>query len=230
MKKIEEVAFLIQARLSSQRCPRKMARPFAGTTLLDINIKKLVDSDLIPNENIYVSVHEEELIQIAEKYPVNIFHRSEKSAMSEGTPMTEIYEWWDKIPHKYVILTNACVPMLSTRTIEEFTEEYLKIDNVGMFGVIEKKNYFWDSEGNFLTNLDEAVMNTKTAETVREAAHCLYAGSLENIGKSIWMGNFSKKGDIHLHPVPEEEVFDIDHEWEFQLYEKLYKAIENGMD
>lgn len=223
MKKIEEVAFLIQARLSSQRCPRKMVRPFAETTLLDINIKKLVDSKMIPNDNIIVSVYEEELIEIAEKYPVNVFRRSEKSAMSEGTPMTEIYEWWDKIPHKYVILTNACVPMLSVETIEDFTNAYLHTDNTGMFGVIEKKNYFWDSKGNFLTNLEEAVMNTKTAEVVFEAAHCLYASSIEDIGKGIWMGDFSKKGDIQLHPVPEREVFDIDYEWEFELYESLYK-------
>ena len=224
MKKIEEVCFLIQARLSSQRCPKKMIRPFAGTTLLDLNIQKLVDSEIIPNENIYVSVHEPELVSIAEKYPVNIFLRSEKSALSEGTPMTEIYEWWDKVPHKYVILTNACVPMLSVNTIESFTEDYLKEEVTGMFGVIEKKNYFWDSEGNFLTRLDEAVMNTKTADPILEAAHCLYAGSLEDIGKNIWMGDFRKKGDIKLFTVPEEEVFDIDHEWEFKTYEALYKS------
>ena len=92
----------------------------------DLNIQKLVESDLVPNENIYVSVYEEELVKVAKKYPVNIFRRSEKSAMSEGIPMTEIYEWWDKIPHKYVILTNACVPMLSIDTINSFTEAYLK--------------------------------------------------------------------------------------------------------
>ncbi len=223
MKQIEDLAFLIQARLNSQRCPRKMARPFADTTLLDINIKKLVDSDIIPNENIYVSVHEQELKDIANKYPINIFHRSERSANSEGTPMTEIYEWWNLLPHKYVVLTNACVPLLRKETIEDFTKAYCSTDSVGMFGVIEKKNYFWDSEGNFLTSLDEAVMNTKTAEPVLEAAHCLYAGSLENIGKGIWMGDLRKKGDVEFFKVPEEEIFDIDHEWEFSLYETLYR-------
>lgn len=227
MKKIEEVAFLIQARLSSQRCPQKMIRPFAGTTLLDLNISKLVESNIIPNENIYVSVYEEELVEVASKYPVNIFHRSEKSAKSEGTPMTEIYEWWDKIPHKYVILTNACVPMLTVQTIDGFTKRYLEIEETGMFGVIEKKNYFWDHNGNFLTNLDEAVMNTKTANPVLEAAHCLYAGSLSDIGKGIWMGDFTKKGSISLYPVPESEIFDIDHEWEFKMYESLYRSVNN---
>jgi CMP-N-acetylneuraminic acid synthetase len=222
MKDIKQVAFMIQARLSSQRCPQKMIRPFAGTTLLDINIQKLVESDLIPNENIFVSVHEPELVQIAKKYPVNIYHRSEKSANSEGTPMTEIYEWWDKIPHDYVILTNACVPMLRKETIEGFTKSYLNSESDGMFAVLEKKNYYWNSDGQFLTPLTEGVMNTKTATTIREAAHCLYAGSLDKIGKNIWMGDFNKKGDIELWTMPEHEAFDIDYEWQFTMCEAIY--------
>ena len=223
MKKIEEVAFLVQARLNSQRCPRKMARPFADTTLLDINIKKLVDSPLIPNENIYVSVHEQELKDIAEKYPVNIFHRSEKSANSEGTPMTEIYEWWDQLPHEYVVLTNACAPMLRTETIENFAKAYANSSSDGMFGVMAKKNYFWDDKGRFLTPFEGAVMNTKYAKPIFEAAHVLYASKLSDIGKGIWMGDFSVPGQIELFEVEEQECFDIDYEWEFEIYEKLYK-------
>ena len=38
MKKIEDIAIVIQARLSSQRIPKKMIKPFAGTTLIDIFI------------------------------------------------------------------------------------------------------------------------------------------------------------------------------------------------
>ena len=35
MKKIDQVAFIVQARLGSQRVPQKMIRPFAGTILLE---------------------------------------------------------------------------------------------------------------------------------------------------------------------------------------------------
>ena len=106
MKDPNEVAVLIQARLSSQRCPRKMIRQFADTTLMDLCIQKLVDSK-IPNNNIWISVHEPELVELAKKYPVNLFHRSEKSAMSEGTPLTEIYEWWDKLPLNFFLGPNS---------------------------------------------------------------------------------------------------------------------------
>tara|TARA_Y100001938_G_scaffold151064_1_gene245616 strand:- start:4675 stop:5355 length:681 start_codon:yes stop_codon:yes gene_type:complete len=222
-KKKEEVAVLIQARLSSQRCPGKMTRDFAGTTLMDIMLEKLVESK-IPNKNVVCSVHEEELVKLCEKYPVTIFNRSEKSAMSEGTPITEIYEWWDKIPFKYVVLLNACCPFLSVDTINNFYDSYLNSDSDGMFAILEKKNYYWDHNGVFLTPFEEGVMNTKMATPIKEAAHCLYAGSLDKIGQGIWMGDFNKKGDIELVAMPEEEALDIDYEWQFELCETLYRS------
>ena len=226
MKPIEEVCVIVQARLSSQRCTQKMIRPFADTTLMDLCIQKLVDSK-IPNKNIWVAIHEPELIEICKKYPINIFYRSEKSALSEGTPMTDLYEWWNKLPHKYVVLVNACAPMLTKETIEQFYFDYCKISNNGMFGVIEKKNYFWDNKNTFLTPLKEAVMNTKTADVIKEAAHCLYASALDSIGNNVWMGDFNTPNDIKLWTMKEEEIFDIDYEWEFTLYESLYKTIKN---
>ena len=229
-KQIEDIAVLIQARLGSQRCPQKMIRSFAGSTLTDIAIEKILASNIIPKSNFYLAVHEKELIEIAHKHKVNAFVRSEKSANSEGTPMTEMYEWWNKLPYKYVILVNACAPMLTTETIDEFVKAYMNSESNGMFGVVEKRNYFWNQEGALINAWPdgEAVMNTKVVAPTLEAAHCLYAGKLEDIGQDIWMGDFQKSGDIELFSMKEEEIFDIDHEWEFNLYEALYKATETS--
>ena len=65
-------------------------------------------------------------------------------------------------------------------------------------------------------------MNTKYLDVIYEAAHCLYAGKLSDIGKEIWMGTY-KKNDPQLFAVPEEESFDIDFEWQFKVAEILYK-------
>ena len=220
----KDVAVIVQARMSSQRCPNKMTRDFAGTTLMDICLKKLCESK-IPNKNIIACVHEKELIDLCSQYPISIFLRSEKSARSEGTPMTEMYEWWDKIKFKYVILVNACTPFLTKETIQHFFSDYCHAKNDGMFGVIEKNNYFWDEQDNFLTPLTEAVMNTKTAKVVKEAAHCLYASRLDSIGKGIWMGDFNKPKDIKLFSIREDQALDIDHEWQFRAYAKLYESM-----
>ena len=222
-KHIDEIAIIIQARLGSQRVPSKMIKPFAGTTLLDIALENIRQCKSFDDTNFYLSVYENELIDIGKKHNVQIFERSKKSANSEGTPMTEMYEWWDKIPFKYGILINACAPFLTAETIDSFVESYKSSDSEGMFGVIEKKNYFWDSNKKLITPLTEAVMNTKTVPVTYEAAHCLYAGRLDRIGESVWMGDFSRPGNIELFPMREEEVFDVDYQWQFDMYENLYR-------
>jgi CMP-N-acetylneuraminic acid synthetase len=226
MKKLTDVAFVIQARLGSQRVPRKMIKSFAGTTLMDIAIQKMKSSTFIPYDQFYVSAYEQELKDICKKYNANVFSRSKESADSEGTPMSLMYEWWNKLPHKYCILINACAPFLNIETIEEFTRAYLKTESDGLFGVIEKKNYFWNENSSLITPWPkgQAVMNTKFVGKTNEAAHCLYAGRMDLIGQGIWMGDFSIDGDIELFPMQEREVLDIDYDWEFEMCELLYKG------
>jgi CMP-N-acetylneuraminic acid synthetase len=223
MKKIEDIAIVIQARLGSQRIPQKMIKPFSGTTLTDIFMEKVKQCKSFPASNFYLSSYETELTSIADKHGLQVFRRSKESANSEGTPMSLMYEWHNKLPHKYVVLINACVPFLKPETIDNFILEYMKSDKDGMFAVMEKKNYFWNNSGEILTPLTEDVMNTKTVNPTYEAAHCLYASRLDTIKDGIWMGDFMKN-EIELYPVEESEVFDIDYQWQFDLCEKLWES------
>ena len=54
MKNVKDVAVLVQARMSSERCPGKMARPFADTTLIDVIVDKIKKSKVIPLDNFYL--------------------------------------------------------------------------------------------------------------------------------------------------------------------------------
>ena len=146
MKKLEDVCVMVQARLGSQRVPQKMIRPFAGTTLMDICLEKLANSQVIPNKNVYASVYEPELVDICKKYDVEIYHRSEASANSEGTPMTQMYEWW--IKHLCIVFCNACAPFLNIETVENFVKAYLK-QILMVFLCDWKKNYYWDYKTNW---------------------------------------------------------------------------------
>jgi CMP-N-acetylneuraminic acid synthetase len=223
-KQIDDIAVIVQARLSSERCLYKMIKPFAGTTLSDICIQKILSSNIVSQKNFYFSVYEPELIDIGHKYGVNIFNRSKESASSEGTPLGEMYEWWNKLDYKYCVLINACAPFLKIETIDKFIEFYLNSDSDGLFGVIEKKNYFWDFNHKLLTPLIEDCMNTKTVQITYEAAHCLYAGKMSEIGNGIWMGDLNN-GDVELFVMNNEfETFDIDYSWQFNVAEQLYKG------
>ena len=224
MKDVNDVCLIVQARLGSQRIPNKMIKKFSNTTLIDICLNKLSNSNYIPNKNIYISAHEKEIINIAKKYDVQIYNRSLESALSEGTPMKLMYEWWDKIPFKYCVLVNACNPFLKIETIEQFYKKYLTSNKNGMFAVMEKKNYYWRSDGSIITPLKEDVMNTKTADSIYEAAHCLYASALDGIGSGVWMGNFNEPNSIELYPIEEQQAFDIDYPWQFTAAESMWEG------
>ena len=93
-----------------------------------------------------------------------------------------------------------------------------------MFGVISKRQYFWNENFNMISDwpCHQKIMNTKTMSITYEAAHCLYASKMDIIKDGYWMDN-------KLPPEPELfiidnelEIFDIDYEWQFKLGEKLY--------
>ena len=223
MKNKEEIAVVVQARMSSTRCPKKMTKNFSNTTLLDVLFEKLKNSK-IPNSRIFVSVHEDPLIEKCKEYPFNLFKRSKESALSEGESIKEIFEWWDKIPFKYVVMINACCPFLRPQTIENFYHDYSQVENNGMFAVFNKKNYVWSESGDLLTPLSTS-LNTKSMCQIKEAAHVLYAGCLSDIGNNVWMGDFSKNGEVLLwDKIEEKEALDIDYQWQFDMCEALYSG------
>ena len=187
MKKIEDILFIVQARLESERVPRKMVKPFAGTTLLDILIDKIKKSKIIPVNNFYLSVCDEELISIAKNHNINYYQRSKKSALSEND-IPLIFEWHDQLPYKYVVLISACSPLLSIDTIDKFVKSYINSTEGGMFGVVSKKQYFWDC------NFKDGVWKGEDiffCDLAREAGFKVYA----NISSTLTHhGSFGYKG------------------------------------
>ena len=223
MKNIKDVCFIIQARLNSERVPNKMIRNFNDSTLVDIAIQKLIESNA-PLNQIYLSVHETQLLEIGQKYPINIYQRSYESAnVDNGIQL--LFEWWNKLPFKYVIMISACNPLLKVETINSFIQTYLNDNHDGMFSVINKKNYFWSNDGNMINKwpIGQDLLNTKAVETTYEAAHCLYASKLDLIGNGKWCGSWITLNDPVLFEVAELETFDIDYEWQFIVAEQLYK-------
>tara|TARA_R110002020_G_scaffold186151_2_gene384069 strand:- start:6450 stop:7136 length:687 start_codon:yes stop_codon:yes gene_type:complete len=226
MKNINDICFIIQARTQSTRVPNKMLKKFADSNLFEIAINKILKSSFIPKNNFHLSVMDDELIQIAKKYDVNYFIRSEESTQ-EPVTLDKVFEWHSKLPFKYFIIINACNPLLKIETIEDFIKQFLSSDSRGQFGVFEKKTFLFSSEGNMINDFygeDKylATLETKFVETCYEAAHSLYAGTMEDLGKGIYMGTFKSPGNPEFFIMDEIECFDIDWPWQFDVAEKLY--------
>ena len=52
MKNINDIVFIIQARTQSTRVPNKMLRPFADSNLFEIAVNKILNSSIIPKDNL----------------------------------------------------------------------------------------------------------------------------------------------------------------------------------
>ena len=223
MKDINDILFICQARLASQRVPQKMIKSFCGTNLLQILVDKVKSSKVIPVKNFYLSLYDDELIKLAQQNNVNFFRRSKESALEENETKV-IWEWHDKLPFKYVIMISACNPLLKIQTIDDFTKSFLSSEKQGSFGVIAKKQYFWDQNKKMISDwpCHQKVMNTKTMNTTYEAAHCLYASRMDIIKEGHWMDTKTPP-EPDLFVMNELEAFDIDYQWQFDTAEAIYK-------
>ena len=225
MKPLDSIAIIVQARLNSQRVPKKMIRDFGGTTLFGLVLDKLKEALPSKAEHIWASVYEPELVDIAKEKGVNIFNRSRVSANNDNSLQT-IYEWHNKLPsnYKYVMLVSGCNPLLKPKTIRDFYNTFNAQEEENLFAVMEKKQYYWNKQGSLVTPWPEGqtIMNTKAVEPTYEAAHVLYASRLDIIKEDKFMGDFQTPGGIQLFRMDELEAFDIDYEWQFEVGEKLF--------
>ena len=222
MKDINDVLFIVEARLHSSRVHQKMIRPFADTTLLDLVLSKLTSIDLIPKSNLYLSAYEDEIKEVGNRHGVNIYNRSYESANAED--LQTIKEWHDKLPFKYVVAINSCTPLLKPETIEDFITSFIKSEDEGSFAVFEKKTYYWNKEGKMITDWPKGqrMFNTKFVDPIYEAAHALYASRLDIIKKGFYITN-KLPVEPPLFVMDELEAFDIDYDYQFKVAEQLYK-------
>lgn len=230
MKDPSKILYIVQARLNSERCPNKMLRPFGGTTLFELCLDKVLASD-IPNEQFRASVHEKRLRDIVDQRGLYVYNRSYESA-NEDDDLKLIYEWWDQFPdYEYAVIINACNLFLEVDTINQFVDTYIQSRHDGLFGVIPKKQYYWNSQGDLITPWPKGhtIMNTKAVGETLEAAHCLYAGRLDLIGENAWMGKPPyRRNSPALFEVSEFEALDIDWSWQFDLYTSYWEKVSKG--
>ena len=114
------ICIVINARVNSSRCYRKMIEPIGNTCLLEILLNKLKKS-IIPKKDIYIASPDEEIKEIVNKHNFNFIKRS-KESNNEEKDISIIFEWYKILIKKYshVLLINPCLPLLKIQTINNF--------------------------------------------------------------------------------------------------------------
>jgi len=221
-KNIEDISIFLNVRLSSVRCANKMLRPFADSCLVDICLEKLNE---LTDHIIFYGAHEKELLEKAKPYDfLNIIKRSYESAHSHNDGKL-IFEILNHINTKWVLWINPCTPFLKMNTVKRAINEFLKINNNSLTSAKKVYGWFFDKDGNRLTNKGNKIA-TQESDFLHEVAHAFHIYErkymLDN-GKA-WS---NQKGDPYLFEIPFSESYDIDTEIDFVTVESLFKHLSN---
>jgi molybdopterin-guanine dinucleotide biosynthesis protein A len=206
-------------RKRSERCPNKMLRPFAGTTLTDILLQKL--AAFAPRS--FFAGFEDEFREKSVRHGVTFVPRDPRSAAIDE-PITDILSFLRDVPYSHLLIVNGCLPFLRTETIAAFLDECTRGELAPAFAVTRRRNHFMSLDRRPLNfSLDLKTINTKTVEPVLEFAHALYF-----FDKAYFFehGRYWDWRTVRLlETVSPREILDIDTEEDFGYAEALWKGM-----
>lgn len=225
---MRELMCVVPARLGSQRVERKMVRPFAGSSLLEICLRKLLMCPSL-KDRLYLSasLEEPEIVAVGDRLGVPVFHRSQAS-LAEPSDCRTVHDYAASLDSEFFLHVNACNPLLRAETVERAVRVWAATEAPSLMAVVRRDTFFFDDVGRMLnpfhgTAAQRATLETKLVGRVWEAAHAFYLWRREEV---VAHNRFfpMAPGDPFLYPIPPEEMMDVDEEWQWQRAETLYKA------
>jgi len=213
----KKIGIFVPARLDSKRLPNKQILPIGDTCMFDICCQKL--EYLSKFVNTYVLINDDELIDIASKYPnVKTIIRDKDTCYAE-TPLVYIFKDVLDVEEDYLMFLNPCLIFLSVETILKKIEEFDNSDKE--YGTSAKilQNWIMDENFNVVNHIDYDKLTTKEITPWYQTAHCFH---VFNKNKFKEDGLMLKDGFLPLI-IPKEETVDIDTFDEYEYAKWLYE-------
>ena len=218
---MREVAIVINARVSSSRCPRKLVRPFASTTLLDIALEKL---SKIKVDEKYLAAGDREILDIYHSNyssKIGLLKRDEDSIAPGEHDHTVSFRHYKFTKSKYILIMNPCLPMTSIDTYNKAIAYFQDNDHIDtLTSVVTYQDIFFDDKGNnTLKNIHH--ISSTTANKLYKMAHVFH---IVNRDTFFERGRFwsYQIDDPAIMQVPKYECFDVDDEEDFEFCSTLY--------
>ncbi len=127
MIKDKTMTAVIPVRAGSQRVKNKNIKPFAGSSLLEIKIRQLLE--IKEFDNIIVNSDSDKMLDIAKSLGVNIVKRDKSLATSEMR-VNDLFENVAETTKGDVIFyTHVTNPLLKTNTIVDAINKYKNLSN-----------------------------------------------------------------------------------------------------
>ena len=216
---------IIPVKEKSERVPEKNFREFSdnGDSLLDITINKL--SRLENLDYIYISTDKEGL-DFSDNKNLNVIKR-DKSFCNNVTPWSDvIFNIANSIPEKddtSVLWVHTTTPLFDF--YGEAIEKYLSLDNDNynsLVAVEKSQEFLIDNKGRPI-NYMYGVWH-KYSQDLPELYKITGALFINNL-KSIKDNKYVVGTKPYLFNVPPKFCLDIDHLWQFELAQIMYRNL-----
>lgn len=214
------------ARLASTRCPGKMLRPLADTTLTDLALERL--SALRGFDGVYFAAYEPELQQRVGHYPnVTLIERSHESAHT-CNPITTVHDYLQDLDFDYAFWINSCHPLLRPETIEAALTVFRSDPAMkSLTAVCKTHNWFYALDGTPINNVDPTCIDTKRTPPLYEVVHAFHCFRKTHLFATASYWN-NLPGDPHLFEIEPIEAVDVDTESDFLVAAATYTAARSG--
>ena len=224
---MKEISVILNARIQSSRCPNKLLRPFADSSLIDICVEKMSRMDFVQHR--FLAARECLLRQRAAPYSnIAIMHR-ERKAVDRGTHHPQVsFAHYLNSPTEWILILNPCLPLLSVDTLREACDYFQRTSYKSYTSAVPCRDWVFDNAGKALTYTDPRHVATNVAVTHFRAAHAFHIVNREYFRKTRGRYWTLKIGDPDLIAIPEEEAVDVDTEQDFIAAEAIYKQALKG--
>jgi CMP-N,N'-diacetyllegionaminic acid synthase len=212
-----KIKALIAVRSGSVRVENKNIKPFAGTTLLDIKIKQLLQIKGL--DGIIVNSNDEEILGLAAKYPVTLTKRDQRFATNEVL-MSDVYENMAQHADTDVIMySNVTNPLLNDHSIEEMISLFRRGGDFDSVNSVHAIKEFMYQDGKAI-NYDP--LHQPRSQDLPNIVAINFALSLISKENMIKYKNVVGHKP-HLFEIDEIEAIDIDTILDFEIAEFLYQ-------
>ena len=210
-----KIKALIPARSGSVRVPNKNIRPFAGSTLLELKIKQLLQIPAL--HGVVVNSNSDEILAMARKAGAETVKRDEKYATSD-VPMNDVYKHLAENIHCDLVLFADCTnPLIKTATVEALlATPFGEHDSINTAHLI-KENLWKDGKP---MNYDP--MYHPRSQDLPDIFALNFAASLIERKNMIACRNIVGKKPL-LFKISGEEGLDIDNPLDFTMAEYLFQ-------
>jgi len=202
-----------------------MLRPYAGTTLVELAVKRL--AKLKNFDGVYFGAHENKLLDIAKcNLPAESI-KIRSNAMANTDNMMLSYSWIEEIDFDYCVWINSCHGHLKPETLDEAVDYFKKNNFKSMTSVVKRSTWYYNQNGDPVNNRNSKTqVISQNSEALFEVAHAFHVFQKDHFfsTKTYWN---NRKNDPSLYVINDIEALDVDTEEDFLISESVYKSINN---